>query len=124
MISHNDFLALAERLIEDAPSGDSAEIRSSISRAYYYVFHYGRERFSSHPRASFVHGAEDHRELVEFLERIGETRLSGQIRKFRQKRNEADYDFQKDLKKVTVKGGSKRQGVILKHFLESLPAKI
>lgn len=99
MINYNDFLILAEQLVNDAPSNDSAEVRSSISRAYYYVFHSGRERFRAHPKASFRDGPEDHRELIDFLRRIGKSTLSDQIRKFRERRNTADYDLNKDFNK-------------------------
>ena len=102
MIKHDEFLEVAIKLIEDSPSNDSAFIRSSISRAYYYIFHYAMEKLKKHPKARFhllKNKACHHKYIIELLYELKQLDIAERIGKFRRVRNDADYDLNRSFDK-------------------------
>ena len=102
MIRPEDFFTFSQSIYNSLPSNkDSIELRTCVSRAYYYVFHHLRNRFNNHPKANFSKYAkeEQHREVVNFFYNLKHDDIAKRVANFNRARNEADYDLEKDLKK-------------------------
>lgn len=92
-----DFISLAIRL---ANSGNEADRRTAVSRAYYGAFHVAR-RFLIDCGIYFsqkeTYAAEIHRKVQYCLSECGYSdavKASGHLRSLRDRRNEADYDLE------------------------------
>lgn len=101
MIDHNGFLEVAKHLRDSATSDDSAYIRSSISRSYYFAFHHARLKLSNHPKANFdnIDRVKHHEYIIELLYELKQNEIAERMGKFRGRRNNADYDLDKNFGK-------------------------
>ena len=90
MVTPQDLLDLAERLAT-APS--EAELRASISRAYYAAFHHCREFVDARVGLPHTGTADDHREVISALWQL-DPQASQRLRTLRARRNRADYEIQ------------------------------
>lgn len=102
MIKLEDFLTFAETSYHQLKSeNDSIEIRNCVSRAYYYVFHFIRNRYYNHPKANFkmLANEEQQREVVDFFDNLKHPDIAKRIVWFKRARNKADYDLHEDIKK-------------------------
>lgn len=96
-VSPEDFQAHADRVKEQY--SDEIDRRAVISRYYYYIFHRMREENDSHPDSNFTYQGygSDHSEASDFLKRIDCKDLADCYDDLRNKRNEADYDIDKNI---------------------------
>jgi len=110
MIEPNDFLDFAEGLYSNlSQEDDCIEVRNSISRAYYYVYHYGMKRFVEDKRGKRLKtkSANSHEMLHNFFFEINSENIAHKLLSLRRKRNDADYDLDLNLTK-------KEAGIILR----------
>lgn len=98
MITPEDFLKLAEKLVSDL-NNEEIVYRTAISRAYYYAFHFVRENCGTHPDAMFRYDHTDHQEAVNFFMRVGRRDLASIMRSLRNRRNHADYELTRTITK-------------------------
>ena len=92
-IPPKDFFTHSRKLANKSEDKEIAR-RSSISKGYYYAFHYVRENGKTHPITShFRHGGGDHGEAVDFLDRMGEKKLSRELSDLQEWRENADYEL-------------------------------
>jgi uncharacterized protein (UPF0332 family) len=96
MIEPEDYLKLAERLVQESTEADW---RTAISRAYYAAFHTGRGLLQDLgfrvPRAGQAHAYVWMR-----LSNCGEPTIAqagGELNHLQGVRNRADYDFERDF---------------------------
>jgi len=97
-INYNKFFQLANELILNKTI-EEVKIRTSISRAYVYAFHYVRENYRNHPDSNFKNGTGDHDEAIQFLKRLKEGRLASTLLSLTARRNNAEYDLPLDYKR-------------------------
>ncbi|MDA2918593.1 HEPN domain-containing protein [Desulfobacterota bacterium AH_259_B03_O07] len=106
MISHKSFLEVAEKLLENGTSDDSAFLRSSISRAYYFAFHHVREKLKNNSRIGSTYektdNVEHHRINVESLYKLNHSDIADRLGNLRRMRNNADYELDRDLNRSTA----------------------
>lgn len=87
-----DFLKYFDLAKDLQDSEDEASLRSSISRAYYSVFHEAKTKIEQvNPYVNIKKGVEAHGEVKNYFSRI-KPELSDKLEKLRQARNQADYD--------------------------------
>ncbi len=98
-MNYNEYLFFSKKLIQDE-NNPEVNIRTSISRAYNYVFLHVREKHRNHPDSNFRNGRGDHKEAVEFLKRLEYSRLASTLFSLTDRRNLAEYDLKVDFKKV------------------------
>ncbi len=104
------FLELASSLAR-RNRANQAELRSAISRAYYSVFLYARERLMAAGRISPTGSPTDHGLVVERLRSLGGPQ-GDQVDKLRKRRNQADYNLRQ-----YVTRGKARQAVTVAESL-------
>ena len=97
MIEPIDFLNFAEGLLQEGE--EEIVLRNSISRAYYYAFHYVRENCRGHPSSRFRMGPGDHQEAVAFFKRVKKGDLASWLYSIRSRRIDADYELKKNFEK-------------------------
>jgi len=101
MISHKSFLEVAEKLLENSTSDDSAFLRSSISRAYYFAFHHVRKKLKNNSRTERMYentdNVEHHRINVDSLYELNQPEIGDRLADLRRMRNRADYELDKDF---------------------------
>jgi len=102
MVDPDDFLKFTEDLYSQIDSeNDSILVRNCISRSYYYIFHKSRTKFKNDSRTNFstYPNSEQHREIVNFFHNINHHDIANKIKRFRQKRNDADYELEMSFNK-------------------------
>jgi uncharacterized protein (UPF0332 family) len=88
----SDFLTLAEEL---SRRNDEAALRTAASRAYYYVYHLGRQRILDNG-FPLTRGADTHKQVWEKFEADPDPRckkLQDLAKRLHDKRKQADYDI-------------------------------
>jgi uncharacterized protein (UPF0332 family) len=95
-----EFLDLAEELAGRA--GDEAALRTALSRAYYAVFHVGRE-YLAHAAITIDRSGSAHRQVQSEIE-ARDYRTGQDIFRLHRLRKEADYDdeFRSDVEEQAV----------------------
>ena len=88
------YLGLAQELFEQASTSPlkDADLRSSISRAYYAAFHRARSRLYEKWGISLPTDATAHIEIRRELRLRGQQRIVVILNRMRVDRNKADYD--------------------------------
>ena len=102
MIKPKSFLDFAQNLFNDLRhENDCIEVRSCISRAYYFIHHFGLQRFSQDKRAKNLSAGntERHRLLIEFFRDIKARDIADRLNNLRNRRNDADYELNLNLTK-------------------------
>ena len=97
-----DFLKLARRLLD---STEQAELRTSVSRSYYAVFHVLLQALSS-KGIRFKRTVEDHPLLAHYLAASGDARtqkLGVTLNSLRVERNAADYELHQPTTEVKTR---------------------
>lgn len=103
-INPKDFFSYSRKLANNSKDREIAR-RSSISKGYYYAFHYVRENGKTHPTTDYFRdGGGDHTEVVEFLERMGEKKLSKELSSLQEWRENADYKLTHPIGKNALNG--------------------
>ena len=114
MISPEDFLNIASELLKEGEKrSEEIYLRSSISRAYYYIFHTIRESYKRINPNYFSYDYKDHKKCYDLLERY-DVYLKNLFRDLRAKRNSTDYDLYKD---ITI-SEAKEYLEMVTHFVE------
>lgn len=88
MFDGREFLQLAAELL--TMEGNEAAARTTVGRAYYAVYHVGRERVVA-GGGSLARGPAGHQQLARILGR-GRADLAQNLERLRTLRNSADYD--------------------------------
>ncbi len=124
MIKLEAFLNFAENLNNNLHSDDDCiEIRNCISRAYYYAFHFGRERFKNDKRANklFGHDEQAHRNLKEFFDVINQPDIAQRLKSFKNLRNKADYDLNENFTKKDAENSLKTARLLVGRMSRNQP---
>lgn len=96
-----DLLILANQIYTDPNYQNESSYRTIICRSYYAAFLYSREILIS-KGVTFFSDVQDHKIVINELKRRLDPGKSGQLRKFREKRNIADYDLSVEITKGTA----------------------
>lgn len=117
----SDFISLAVRL---SNSSQEADLRSSVSRAYYGAFHLARQfladcglRFAQKD----LYAAEVHKKVRYCLSEAANSDavvVAGRLRFLRDQRNEADYDL--DSNKFRTAGNSMAMIRVTQEIVDAL----
>ena len=91
----NEFVELARRLIASA-NPSQAELRTSVSRAYYAVHLRAREQLVSAGKIVRTRTGEEHRLVIEALRSAGRSE-GDQIDSLRIQRRRADYEINQTI---------------------------
>ncbi len=97
------YLVIAQEMFGEAAdtAHEDANLRCSISRAYYAVFHQARHKLSDKWNISVSHSAVAHAQAQNSFEQKDEKVIAKKLKRMRDARNKADYDDQvANLKKT------------------------
>ena len=97
-VSPEDFNKHQKRLTNHFD--DEISYRCSISRGYYYVFHYIRSNWNNHPKSDFRFKSGDHGRVRDFLREVGEKDLADTLEDMHDLRKIADYDIDNANKNI------------------------
>jgi uncharacterized protein (UPF0332 family) len=97
------YLLIARELYAEATTTahEEANLRCSISRAYYAAFHHAKYKLSDKWNIPISHSATAHAQVPNFFKQKNEGDIAKKLRRMRIARNGADYDDQiANLKKI------------------------
>lgn len=94
--SWSHYLLIAQELFAEAANTvhEEANLRCSISRAYYAAFHHTRHKLSDEWDIPIVQSANAHAQVQNFFKQKNEEDIAKKLRRMRAARNRADYDDQ------------------------------
>jgi uncharacterized protein (UPF0332 family) len=94
--SWSHYLLIAQELFAEAANTvhEEANLRCSISRAYYAAFHHARHKLSDEWGIPIVQSANAHAQVQNFFKQKDEEDIAKNLRRMRAARNRADYDDQ------------------------------
>ncbi len=99
------YLVIAHEMFEQAAdtAHEDANLRCSISRAYYAVFHQARHKLIDKWSISISHSAVAHAQAQNSFKQKHEKAIAKKLKRMRDDRNKADYDDQIANLKKTAK---------------------
>jgi uncharacterized protein (UPF0332 family) len=90
------YLVIAQELFGEVTDTvyKEANLRCSISRAYYAAFHHARHKLSDKWNVPVSHSATAHTQVQNFFKQKNEEMIAENLRRMRTARNRSDYDDQ------------------------------